>query len=138
MTTKEAVDKKLSVCSLGEELAAKYLKSLGWKIITRNHKTRVGEIDIVAREPGGVLVMVEVKTLSGNAESLHRLVPEDHLTFHKLSKLRALSAQFSNRYPQLVQERHGWRIDLVAGDYLYKMDLTELVKNGNLRHYEKL
>jgi len=43
-----------------EAMAARYLKQQGYKIIARNHRTRSGEIDIIARE-GETLVFVEVK-----------------------------------------------------------------------------
>jgi putative endonuclease len=45
----------------GENLAARHLRDLGYKIITRNFRCQVGEIDIVARD-GTTLVFVEVKT----------------------------------------------------------------------------
>ena len=45
----------------GENMAAKYLRTQGMKIIVRNFRTEVGEIDIIARE-GKTLVFVEVKT----------------------------------------------------------------------------
>jgi len=45
----------------GENMAAKYLRTQGMKIIVRNFRTDVGEIDIIARE-GKTLVFVEVKT----------------------------------------------------------------------------
>jgi len=45
----------------GEELACRYLARRGYRIIARNYRTRLGEIDIIA-ETGGVLVFVEVKT----------------------------------------------------------------------------
>jgi len=45
----------------GEALACRLLKEKGYKIIERNFKTPIGEIDIVARE-GQTLVFVEVKT----------------------------------------------------------------------------
>ena len=41
-------------------MAARFLKKRGYKIIARNHRTRSGEIDIIARE-GETLVFVEVK-----------------------------------------------------------------------------
>ncbi len=47
---------------LGESLACEYLRKLGYKIIERNFRIRGGEIDIVAEDPGGDLVFVEVKT----------------------------------------------------------------------------
>lgn len=44
----------------GEEEAVRYLKRCGLKIIARNYRTPVGEIDIIAREKKQ-LVFVEVK-----------------------------------------------------------------------------
>src|SRR5437764_8083515 len=45
----------------GENMAAKYLRNQGYKIILRNFRCDCGEIDIVARD-GKTLVFVEVKT----------------------------------------------------------------------------
>jgi putative endonuclease len=46
--------------ALGEEMAIRTLKHKGYKIVERNHRNKLGEIDIVAEE-GGYLVFVEVK-----------------------------------------------------------------------------
>jgi putative endonuclease len=43
-----------------EERAAAYLAERGLAIVSRNYRTRLGEIDLVARE-GEVLVFVEVR-----------------------------------------------------------------------------
>ncbi len=48
---------------LGEEQAIKVLKKRGYKILERNHRTKFGEIDVIAEE-GGCLVFVEVKKRS--------------------------------------------------------------------------
>jgi len=45
----------------GENVAAKFLRNLGYKILERNYRTALGEIDIIARD-GKTLVFVEVKT----------------------------------------------------------------------------
>jgi len=56
--------------TVGEDKAADYLASQGYEIISRNFRTRRGEIDIIARKEN-VLVFVEVKSLpSGNIETL--------------------------------------------------------------------
>ena len=43
-----------------EELAAAHLQRSGYQILERNYRTRVGEIDIIAKHRG-TLVFVEVK-----------------------------------------------------------------------------
>ena len=50
----------------GEDLALRFLKKQGYRIIGKNYRTPFGEIDIIA-DDGGVLVFVEVKTRSGDA-----------------------------------------------------------------------
>jgi len=45
----------------GENIAAMYLESIGFKVLERNYRSRAGEIDIVALD-GETLVFVEVKT----------------------------------------------------------------------------
>ena len=45
----------------GENLAADYLKKKGYKILERNHRNPMGEIDIIARDRR-TLVFVEVKS----------------------------------------------------------------------------
>lgn len=46
---------------LGEDKAVEYLISKGYKIIDRNYRTKIGEVDIIAII-SGVLVFVEVKS----------------------------------------------------------------------------
>jgi putative endonuclease len=45
----------------GEELAAAHLQRLGFEIVARNHRTRWGELDLIAFD-GRTLVFCEVKT----------------------------------------------------------------------------
>src|SRR5947207_7857205 len=45
----------------GENVAARYLRNQGYRILTRNFRCPLGEIDIVARD-GRTLVFCEVKT----------------------------------------------------------------------------
>jgi putative endonuclease len=46
--------------SWGEERAARYLRLRAYRILERNYRCRLGEIDLIARR-GGFLVFVEVK-----------------------------------------------------------------------------
>src|SRR5262245_50338456 len=50
---------------LGEQIAARYLEARGFEILERNLRSRLGEIDLVARD-GATLVFVEVKTRRGH------------------------------------------------------------------------
>ena len=54
-------DNKLQFGKRGEELAVVHLRKKGYKIIERNFRTRIGEIDIIAKHKGRI-VFVEVKT----------------------------------------------------------------------------
>ena len=44
----------------GEERAARYLRLRAYRILDKNYRCRLGEIDLIARR-GGFLVFVEVK-----------------------------------------------------------------------------
>lgn len=50
-----------------EDWAAHFLEEQGYRIVERNYRCRMGEIDIVARE-GGYLVFVEVKYRSDSTQ----------------------------------------------------------------------
>ena len=47
----------------GERLAEEFLRKLGYKILRRNWRSRLGEIDLIARD-GDEVVFVEVKLRS--------------------------------------------------------------------------
>lgn len=52
---------KRMVGVIGEDMAARFLKSRGYEILERNFRTVFGEIDIIARR-SGITVFAEVKT----------------------------------------------------------------------------
>lgn len=72
---------------LGEDLAVEHLMRLGWEIVARNHRTRFGELDVVARD-GDVLVFCEVKTRRGRGEPWEALHPL------KQSQVRRMASAF--------------------------------------------
>ncbi len=55
---------RLTLGRWGEDIAARYLRKKGMKILGRNVRSPVGELDIVAQH-GRTLVFVEVKTRRG-------------------------------------------------------------------------
>lgn len=74
----------------GEELAAVWLEARGWRVVARNWRCPVGEVDIVAIEPGGTLVFVEVKCRSGRGFGS----PLEAITRAKLATMRQVAASW--------------------------------------------
>ncbi len=70
----------------GEDIAERFLKSLGYKIISKNFRTSFGEIDIIAKD-ANFLVFVEVKTRS--SEKFGK--PEESVGIAKLRKIRKVA-----------------------------------------------
>ena len=77
----------------GESAAEQYLRDKGYRILARNVRSSVGELDLVA-EDGQVLVFVEVKArrtdaFGGAIHAVHQ---------RKQEKLIQLAAQYLARY----------------------------------------
>jgi putative endonuclease len=73
----------------GEDCACRELQRRGYAILARRHRTRFGEIDIIARHRG-VLVFVEVKARRSTSHG----APAEALTWHKQRKLLQLAAAY--------------------------------------------
>ncbi len=74
---------------IGEKLAISFLVKLGFSVISKNFRTKHGEIDIVAKKDN-IFHFVEVKSIkvmSLDAAYISKIQPEDNLTFAKWSKL---------------------------------------------------
>lgn len=80
---------KDAVGRYGETVAARYLQSTGMTLLDRNWRCREGEIDIVAREDGQV-VICEVKTRRG----LDFGPPVEAVTPAKVKRLRTLGLRW--------------------------------------------
>jgi putative endonuclease len=65
VSTGMAEDRRQSLGKLGENLACAALKGRGYAIIATRYRTKVGEIDVVARD-GDTTVFVEVKARAGD------------------------------------------------------------------------
>lgn len=71
----------------GEQQAARHIGDLGWTVLDRNWRCPVGELDLVAREPDGTIVFIEVKTRSGRGFG----DPLEAVTWAKVRKLQELA-----------------------------------------------
>ena len=71
----------------GERVAAEHLERLGYAIVARNHRTRFGEIDIIAADRD-TLVIVEVKARRGRGR------PWDALDERKQRQVRRMGVAY--------------------------------------------
>jgi len=81
-------DPRRTLGALGEEFAAQHLERLGFAIVARNHRTRHGEIDLVAADARH-LVFCEVKSRRAGASS-----PWHGFTSAKQAQVRAMARAF--------------------------------------------
>ena len=87
------MDTRRDVGQTGEQIAARHLERLGYRILDRNHRTRWGELDLVATD-GDSIVFVEVKTRRAGGE------PLDRLDVHKRIQVRKMAAAWLNAVRQ--------------------------------------
>ncbi len=79
-------DARRLVGNEGENLAAAALKKQGYKILERNYRTPLGEIDLIARHQG-FLVFLEVKT----RKSVRFGQPQEAVSPAKQARLKRLA-----------------------------------------------
>jgi len=102
------------VGKIGEEIAVKFLKEKGYKILDRNYRFQIpgdlqrGEIDIVAKKDD-TICFVEVKTLK---DPKIEILPEEKINFSKKQKLIATAESWliKNKIPLDSK----WQIDVIS------------------------
>lgn len=106
----------------GEERAVNYLRQSGYKILQKNYKTKLGEIDIIARDKG-TLAFIEVKTRKTDrfgapvyavSPFKQRQISQAAILFLKRNKLFDRKARF----------------DVVSILYSDKEEKIDLIKNA--------
>lgn len=80
--------------NLGEDLALEFLLKKKYKLIKRNLRLKVGEIDLLMQDKE-TLVIVEVKTKSNKRYGL----PQEEVDWHKQYKLRQLAKALTQKFP---------------------------------------
>ncbi len=122
----KAEERRQLLGKLGERLAVRHLKGLGYAVRETNYRSLWGEIDIVAQQ-GECLVFVEVRCrtcLDGRRAESAFGSPEESLTRAKGSRLVDTAQTYIQTHAGLPDQ---WRIDLVA---------VELTPAGRVRRVE--
>jgi putative endonuclease len=113
---------KMRTGKKGEDIAVAYLKGKGYRIVERNYKCPLGEIDIVAKD-GDVIVFVEVK--SRKSEEFGD--PQLAVGLEKQKKISKISLMY-------LKEKHLYpcnaRFDVVAIKMLPDGSTVELIQNA--------
>ena len=95
----------------GEAAIARYLEERSYQVLERQYRCRWGEIDLIVRDPEGVLCFVEVKTRSTRAIA----APREAVTAAKQRRLRDAASWYL--------ARTGW-------DGLCRFDVAEVYPAG--------
>jgi putative endonuclease len=90
----------------GEDAAVRYLKRLGYTIIARGQRDKLGEIDIIAVD-GRTIVFVEVKTRTSTEGGQ----PEEAVTTVKQQRMTRVALGYLRRHNLL---EYAARFDVVA------------------------
>jgi putative endonuclease len=90
----------------GETLACDYLTRQGFRILARNWRDRLGELDLIAADADGLIVFVEVKARRARAVN-----PLEKVTARKRAILIAAAERYLARY---MPHSPDWRFDLIA------------------------
>lgn len=83
----------LTIGQRGEMAAWKYLSDSGYKILEKNYRTPIGEIDVVA-EKAGRLLFIEVKTRT----TFQKGLPQEAVGPAKQKKLAQLASFYLKKH----------------------------------------
>lgn len=101
-----------------EEIAAKYLREKGWKILEQNYVCKFGEIDLIALD-GDAIVFVEVKYRSRDYYG----DPGEAVTLYKQRRISRAACWY------LIE--HQW------DDRVCRFDVICIYGNKTMRHIEQ-
>ena len=106
----------------GEAAAAKLLKKNGYKILNKNYRTKLGEIDIIAKDRDTVC-FIEVKTRSNDSFGL----PQESVSRLKQRQIAKAALSFLKE-KNLFDKKA--RFDVVSVIYEGDRPRIELIKNA--------
>lgn len=108
--------------SIGEKLAANYIKKKGYNILDCNYRTKLGELDIVAKKQD-IIVFIEVKTRTSSVYGM----PSEAVNYKKQQTIQKLSQQYI-LYQKLNKNCFSYRFDVIEVKLIgkkYKIDHIE-------------
>ena len=117
--------KKKQIGKVGENIACKYIKQKGYQILYTNYSTKTGEIDIISKKDG-IIVLFEVKTRT----TMEKGAPYEAISPLKLKRLKRSIKYFLSTNKKYLQNK--LRLDVIG---------IILTKEGNLvklRHYQNV
>jgi putative endonuclease len=112
----------LATGKLGEDLACDFLKAHGYKILHRNFRTRLGEIDIVAKDKD-VLCFIEVKTRTSGDLGL----PVESLTYFKQRQIARATLVYLQTKKGLKDKA---RFDVVSVQLWHNPPKIDIITNA--------
>lgn len=99
--------------SIGEEIASQYLLKNKYKIIDRNYKNSIGEIDIIAIDKKeNRIVFVEVKS----RDTARYGYPREAITKDKQQKLRILAESYLRMHMLIKHQIRFDVVEVLAGE----------------------
>ncbi|MCX5700745.1 MAG: YraN family protein [Candidatus Omnitrophica bacterium] len=105
-----------------EESATRFLKSHGYKIVCRNYKIKLGEIDIIAKDKD-TFCFVEVKSRRSDKFGL----PAEAVSRLKQLQISRVALSFLKTKGMLDSKA---RFDVVAIDYSNPTEKIDLIKDA--------
>jgi putative endonuclease len=113
---------KINTGKKGEDIAVRYLKDMGYRIIERNYRCLLGEIDIIAKD-GSTIVFIEVKCRRSEKFG----APQLSVGKNKQKKLSKISLYYLKNKRLHYQNA---RFDGVAVKILLSGTYIELIQNA--------
>ncbi len=114
---------RLELGRAGEDAAVAELERRGYRVMERNWRCRLGEIDVIA-EHGGVIVFIEVKARRSTSFG----APAEAVDHRKARRLARLAGVYASGRPALFKNRE-CRFDvasvIVAGDGSASVELIQ-------------
>jgi len=104
----------------GEETAVNLLKENGYKILVRNYKTRLGEIDIIAKDKD-TFVFIEVKSRHSDRFGL----PAEAVSRHKQRQISKAALSFLKENNLLNKKARFDVISVIDSEGMPKLDLIK-------------